>query len=233
VEHVQRRGDPRLIEAATLLDLDTSTFETEAKAQAVVDQIEAFLASRYPDEMPVRFIVEPEPEPEPVVPEGAEAPVEPVEPEPARGPIYWRVVALSRIKGTQRRTVLDRDLPQARSFLLVKAARAELTTLGEGPYTVFSGEQGVETPTLRALLSHLQSLGKKGIDIQRYKGLGEMNPEQLWETTMDPESRTLLQVRVDDSEGADDVFTILMGDAVEPRRRFIEDNALNVKNLDV
>jgi len=85
----------------------------------------------------------------------------------------------------------------------------------------------------QALIDHLMELGKKDLQITRYKGLGEMNPEQLWETTMDAEKRTLLQVQINDKVFTDDIFTILMGDAVEPRRQFIEANALEVKNLDI
>ena len=79
----------------------------------------------------------------------------------------------------------------------------------------------------------VKELGRDGVGIQRYKGLGEMNPEQLWETTLNPKTRTLLQVTLEDAEVADEIFTILMGSEVEPRREFIEKHAKDVKRLDV
>jgi DNA gyrase subunit B len=102
-----------------------------------------------------------------------------------------------------------------------------------GPFV--SGENGTseELPNREALLERVLTAAKKDLTIQRYKGLGEMNPEQLWETTMNPDKRTLLEVRIDDAVETDSIFTVLMGDAVEPRRKFIEDNALDVRNLDV
>lgn len=101
------------------------------------------------------------------------------------------------------------------------------------PFVVGENGSSEEIATREALLERILTTAKKDLTIQRYKGLGEMNPEQLWETTMNPEKRTLLQVKIDDAVETDQIFTILMGDQVEPRRKFIEDNALDVKNLDV
>jgi DNA gyrase subunit B len=108
-----------------------------------------------------------------------------------------------------------------------------LSAFGLPPYTVKHGEEVTVYTNIDALLDQIYKLAEKGLSIQRYKGLGEMNPEQLWDTTMNPETRRLLQVTVQDAVGADEIFTILMGDQVEPRRVFIQDNALEVKNLDI
>jgi DNA gyrase subunit B len=116
----------------------------------------------------------------------------------------------------------------AESFKKVRdifgTGRAVVSTEGK---ELFSTTIGLE------LLSFFMESAKKGLNIQRYKGLGEMNPDQLWETTMEPTNRTLLQVKIEDVVEADNVFTVLMGDQVEPRREFIEQNALNVSNLDI
>ena len=109
-----------------------------------------------------------------------------------------------------------------------------MQAMGAGPYTISTeGKPDVIVPTGEELSGKVVEVAKNGMNIQRYKGLGEMNPEQLWETTMDPARRLLLKVSVDDAVEADGIFSVLMGDQVEPRRQFIEENALRVRNLDI
>ena len=100
-------------------------------------------------------------------------------------------------------------------------------------YELVSDGQRIPLNKLLDILHQVREIGKQGLSIQRYKGLGEMNPEQLWETTMDPERRTLVRIKLDDAVAADEIFTILMGDVVAPRKEFIFRNALFVKNLDI
>jgi DNA gyrase subunit B len=112
----------------------------------------------------------------------------------------------------------------------------KIFTYDHFPFHVYSKgneNDAIQVDDKRRLLSLLIEEGKKGIAVQRYKGLGEMNPEQLWKTTMNPDTRTFLQVKIEDAVETDEVFTILMGDEVEPRREFIQNNALEVSMLDI
>ncbi|HVV48864.1 MAG TPA: DNA topoisomerase (ATP-hydrolyzing) subunit B [Polyangia bacterium] len=145
----------------------------------------------------------------------------------------FKIVADPKGGGVRRATSIDFELMNSPEFTDLQALYAELSALGEAPYALEHGDEAVEFDRIEELGERIHEIGKKGLAINRYKGLGEMNPEQLWETTMDPARRTLLQVRVEDAYEADGLFSTLMGDLVEPRRAFIETNALNVRNLDV
>jgi DNA gyrase subunit B len=145
----------------------------------------------------------------------------------------FKIVAPAKAGGVRKATTIDFEFMDSPEFIDLTTLYAQLAVLGPPPYFLETGGEPLQLQRLEELADRVNELGKKGLAIQRYKGLGEMNPEQLWETTMDPTRRTLLQVRVEDAYEADGLFSTLMGDLVEPRRSFIETNALNVRNLDV
>jgi DNA gyrase subunit B len=151
--------------------------------------------------------------------------------------LYKMVFAIMQ-DGRRLTTCVDKDTVRTPKFVEVKSLINQLAILGEAPYRVAAedaanGGSAVALQSMPELIDYVVTAGKKGLSVQRYKGLGEMNPDQLWETTMNPEKRTLLQVRVEDAVEADEIFTTLMGDQVEPRRDFIHKNALYVSNLDI
>ncbi|WP_422032992.1 DNA topoisomerase (ATP-hydrolyzing) subunit B [Reyranella sp.] len=138
-----------------------------------------------------------------------------------------------RLRGVTERHIIDGPLTRSAEARKLDALADELQAIYEKPglFAVKDKETRISSPT--ELFAAVLEAGRKGVTIQRYKGLGEMNPDQLWETTLDPEARTLLQVRVNHADEADEIFSTLMGDVVEPRREFIQENALKVANLDV
>ncbi len=144
----------------------------------------------------------------------------------------YELVVRSAARG-QRQYRINFELAQSVEYRQLRRLRPEVAKLGDSTLIVCEADDESSLGSKEELLAHLKKAGEKGLTIQRYKGLGEMNPGQLWETTMDPERRRMLQVRIEDAAEADMLFSVLMGDAVEPRRQFIQENALDVQNLDV
>jgi len=144
-----------------------------------------------------------------------------------------RIIIHKTEHGTPSQKYLPREFFESAEYQrIADLARTLAGLIGEGAYAT-RGNERQEIGSFKEAMKWLLDQAKKGQTIQRYKGLGEMNPEQLWETTINPESRRLLQVKIEDAVAADDIFTTLMGDQVEPRREFIEKNALSVTNLDI
>jgi DNA gyrase subunit B len=147
-----------------------------------------------------------------------------------RSKYYIRVT--SQRNGLTRHTQLDSDFTESPSYQEIVSISNKARAVGEPPFTVEVDKSTSVISSFSELVSLVMEQGRKKLGIQRYKGLGEMNADQLWETTMNAENRRILQVAVDDAVKANEIFSTLMGDQVEPRRDFIERNALNVVNLD-
>lgn len=145
----------------------------------------------------------------------------------------WAIEVSRRQHGLDHVLVLDQGLFLTPELKLLMRVNQELDGLLAAGAYIQRGERKQEVQRFDAVASWLMREANRGLTISRYKGLGEMNPDQLWETTMDPSARRLMQVRIEDAIGADQIFTTLMGDQVEPRREFIESNALAVENLDI
>jgi DNA gyrase subunit B len=144
-----------------------------------------------------------------------------------------KIICRIPTNGMVHQMEVNHELVGSADFRELQKLAPSAIGLGKPPYKVkVKGAEIQKTGTAELVQSILEQ-GKQGLNLQRYKGLGEMNPGQLWETTMDPEKRTLLRVNLEDVTGVDEIFTILMGDEVEPRRNFIQQHALEVRNLDV
>jgi DNA gyrase subunit B len=209
----QRRVDERIVDAAVMLGLPRE--EQLRDPQVLREQVAPRIAEAFRE----------------LEPEGGDVAWS-LAPDPEHGGHH--LVGETRRAGVAQRTTFDALFLRSSDWTRLRDLAGEIQSLGRRPYRIVrEGEPDEEVSTATRLLGRLLEIARKGLSIQRYKGLGEMNPEQLAETTMDPDARTLLQVRIEDAYEADEVFTKLMGDDVEPRREFIEQNALNVQNLDI
>jgi DNA gyrase subunit B len=146
--------------------------------------------------------------------------------------LTFKIVFSHTRNGATPPTVIDLTLFHSGELREIRRLGADLDAF-KAPYKIRTGDDERTVEALKAVADAVVVAGQKGVEVQRYKGLGEMNPEQLWETTMNPEKRSMLRVEVGSQEDAEEIFSRLMGDQVEPRRQFIEENALNVRNLDI
>jgi DNA gyrase subunit B len=214
---IERRADAKIVAAVLrATGLGKIELRERKRVEAAVPLIRARLEKKFPDIFPLTIEVGWE------VEHGA------------------ATIAITPRPGSNARPVLiNWDLVESAEYEELYAIEQDVRSIGPSPY--FARESAkteetakeVELEDSEALWDYIDNRGRKGTQIQRYKGLGEMNAEQLWDTTLNPDARVMLQVRLDDAVQTDQIFTILMGDQVEPRRAFIETNALNVKNLDI
>ena len=209
---IDRRCDARVV--AALLRANAMTladFRNHQTVEAAARSLQKYLEERYPDLTPLTVNVEWE-----------------------KAHDAGRLSVKFRPGASARPAIADWELAESAEYQELLSIEEDIRSIGAMPYTVRVNDGEPRTlPDPEALEAFISERGKKGLQITRYKGLGEMNADQLWDTTMSPDARTLLQVKVNDPVRADELFSVLMGDQVEPRRKFIEDNALNVRNLDI
>jgi DNA gyrase subunit B len=211
LERMRRRYDPRVLDAlvrgARISVGDLIAVDPEGLQQ----RLEAHLKIRAPEVLPVKVDVH----------------------EDMERDTMQAIRVTTTNNGAPVVTNVDHTLiesPERKELVRLAEVMADI---GAGPFAIEKGDTHIDAPNIDELVQQLDDSARKGQSIQRYKGLGEMNPDQLWETTMDPEHRTLLQVEITDAVEADQIFSDLMGDEVEPRRVFIEKTALDAVNLDI
>lgn len=209
---VERKGRDRRLVSTFLSHSDFSLeiFKSRGELEGFISTIEQDLKTSAPDLLPISSAVE----------------------EDSEVGGYQAVISM-RSNGSGVRAVLNNDFFLSPEVQEISRLCIELRSIGLPPFNFVEQETQRTYESQKEVIDAIMSRSRSGVEIQRYKGLGEMNPEQLWETTMNPESRTLLQVKIEDAYEADEIFSTLMGDEVEPRRQFIADNALAVKNLDI
>jgi DNA gyrase subunit B len=211
LNRIDRRCDKRVIAAAVREgQVRAETFNQREDVEKARERLEKVLIERYPDLLPLSVTID----------------------ENEEDGLLLRTKF--RPGATNKPCVLSKEIADTGEYHDIVSIEEDVASIGALPYTAVPAK-GEETQLHSAeeLDLYLYERGRKGLDVGRYKGLGEMNADQLWETTMNPDGRTLLQVEVKDPVRAEEIFSVLMGDQVEPRRKFIEDNALNVQNLDI
>lgn len=209
--NLRRRYDIRILDALVRGVQVQSDEAHTLNALAVEKQMTAHLKIHAPEVLPVKI----------------------EEVEDADNPEIKHLRATILHNGTEVGEDLTSKLLSSPEMRELRRLMDKVEEIGDAPFNILKGQKELVADTIDELVDTLDQEGRKGYSIQRYKGLGEMNPNQLWETTMAPENRTLLQVTIEDAVEADEVFSNLMGDEVEPRREFIENAALEVVNLDV
>jgi len=216
LENIGHRVDPLVVEAlVTATDLEVEDLADRQKVEAAIEALGRYVHAKRQGELDATIERDEEHD-------------------------RHRIIIATQDGVNRRTTTVDFDFLSAGNVIELRQIHQGIRGLGEPPFIVTTLDKDgqptgepTEASDIEELWLNVDARARKGLGIQRYKGLGEMNPDELWETTMDPETRTLLQVRIEDALEAEELFSVLMGDQVEPRRAFIESNALNVTNLDI